>query len=76
MMLATSKHVFKIETCRNLFKNFFLVTRVQKSNDISKLIWIIFPHESLQSSVKKRYDIHTSKLDIHKTSKLKTATPK
>ena len=22
MMLATSKHVFKIKTCRNLFKNY------------------------------------------------------
>ena len=26
MMLATSKHVFKIKTCRNLFKNYDLLS--------------------------------------------------
>ena len=28
MMLATSKHVFKIKTCRNLFKNYDLLSAV------------------------------------------------
>ena len=28
MMLATSKHVFKIKTCRNLFKNHDLLSAV------------------------------------------------
>ena len=34
MMLATSKHVFKIKTCRNLFKNYDLLSAVSTSKGI------------------------------------------
>ena len=30
MMLATSKHVFKIKTCRNLSKNYDLLSAVKE----------------------------------------------
>ena len=35
MMLATSKHVFKIKTCRNLLKN-SVIFYLYKSSDIIK----------------------------------------
>ena len=43
MMLATSKHVFKIKTCRNLFKNYDLLSAVStycKIAQISALILV------------------------------------
>ena len=33
-MLATSKHVFKIKTCRNLFKNYDLLSAVETFSSI------------------------------------------